>query len=348
MNHKDYGWNAFFESEWNRKASNGMFPARIIADYGQLLRAVSDQGEILVQRPVNKDFTQQIAVGDWVALEHTEPDALRICFVMNRKTKFSRAAAGIEVKEQIVAANVDTVFLVQSLNRDFNMKRLERYLIATWESGATPVVVLTKADLCEDISEKMAKVYETAPGVEVYSISSVTGEGIDQIKQYLAPGKTVALLGSSGVGKSTLINTLAGEELLKTQTIREDDSKGRHTTTHRELVLLPDGGLVLDTPGMRTLSLWEADEGMDALFGDIEKLIESCRFNDCTHGNEPGCAIREALRKGSLQKNRWESWQKLQKEIAHLEAKKDGKLRQQEKQWGKKIAKFQKEFYSGR
>jgi ribosome biogenesis GTPase len=172
--------------------------------------------------------------------------------VLTRKTKFSRAAAGIEVKEQIVAANVDTVFLTQSLNRDFNMKRLERYLIAAWESGAVPVVVLTKADCCENVADKISAVYVTAPGVEVYAISCVTGEGIEELKKYFMKETTVALLGSSGVGKSTLVNTLAGKELLKTQEIRNDD-RGKHTTTHRELLLLPEGGLVLDTPGMRSL-----------------------------------------------------------------------------------------------
>jgi ribosome biogenesis GTPase len=191
-------------------------------------------------------------------------------------------------------------------------------------------------------------VYGTAPGVEVYAVSSVTGQGLEEIYKYLQPGKTVALLGSSGVGKSTLLNTLAGEELLKTQSIREDDSKGRHTTTHRELVLLPGGGLILDTPGMRTLSLWDSDTGMDIMFGDIEELILKCRFYDCKHLNEPGCAVMEALETEKLEKKRWESWLKLQKEVAHLEAKKEGKLRLQEKQWGRQIAKLQKEHSKGR
>ena len=247
--------------------------------------------------------------------------------------------------EQIIAANVDTVFIIQSLNRNFNMRRLERYLIAAWESGAMPVIVLTKADCCDDVADKVAIVNNTAPGVEVHAISNVTGEGIDEIRKYFARGKTIALLGSSGVGKSTLVNTLMGEELLKTQAIREDDSRGRHTTTHRELVLLPDGGLILDTPGMRSLSLWEADSGMEIMFGDVEELVRLCRFHDCKHQNEPGCAVRESLNTGKLEINRWESWLKLQKELAHLEARKEGKQRLMEKQWGRQIAKFQKEFY---
>lgn len=349
MSINEYGWNEYFENQWNEKFKEGLFPGRIIADYGQILRVACEHGEICVNRPVQKtggDF--HMAVGDWIALESTDGISTCIRYVLQRRTKFSRTAAGIELKEQIVASNVDTVFLIQSLNRDFNMRRLERYLIAAWESGAEPVIVLTKTDYCSDVSVKMATVYATAPGVEVHAVSSVTGEGIDEIKKYFQPGKTIALLGSSGVGKSTLVNVLAGEELLKTQEIREDDSRGRHTTTHRELVLLPGGGLILDTPGMRTLSLWEAETGMEVMFGDIEQLVKSCRFHDCSHGNEPGCAVKEALETGYLDAVRWENWLKLQKELAHLEAKKEGKLRLQQKQWGKQIAKLQKQYYKGR
>ncbi|MDF2988044.1 MAG: ribosome small subunit-dependent GTPase [Eubacterium sp.] len=349
MNINEYGWNEFFLNEWNKKNAVGMLPGRIVADFGQQLRVVTEAGELLVNRPVQKgDSLMQLAVGDWAGVEVIPGADIFIRFVLPRKTKFSRAAAGIEVKEQVVAANADTVFLIQSLNKDFNMKRLERYMIAAWDSGAVPVIVLTKADCCEDVADKLSMVYGTAPGVEVYAISSVTRQGIDEIRKYLQPGRTVALLGSSGVGKSTLVNTLAGEELLKTQSIREDDSRGRHTTTHRELVLMPGGGMILDTPGMRTLSIWESETGMDIMFGDVEELVKHCRFHDCKHQNEPGCAVRAALESGKLEQKRWDSWLKLQKEIAHLEAKKEGKLRQQEKQWGRQISKFQKEIYKGR
>lgn len=344
----EYGWNKNLEQEMlNINLKNGV-PGRIIADYGQNLRIITEVGEILVERSGNsRTETLQIAVGDWVLLERNDGYNASVKYVLTRKTKFSRAAAGTETKEQIVAANVDTVFLIQSLNKDFNMRRLERYLIATWESGAMPVIVLTKADLCEDLPDKMAKVYATAPGVEVHSVSCVSGEGIETLKKYFGPGKSIALLGSSGVGKSTLVNTLAGEELLKTQAIREDDSKGRHTTTHRELVLLPEGGLILDTPGMRSLALWEADTGMEIMFGDVEELVKVCRFNDCKHGNEPGCAVREALETGKLETKRWDSWVKLQKELAYIEAKKDGKQRSLDKQLWKQISKEQKEIRKG-
>lgn len=350
MTINDYGWDEHFEREWRENLTEGMIPGRIIADYGQMLRVVCDLGEILVNRPLKKlDDVMQMAVGDWVALENSDDTrSIHIRLVLPRKTKFSRAAAGIEVKEQIVAANVDTVFLIQSLNRDFNMKRMERYLIAAWESGAVPVVVLTKTDCCENVIDRVTTVYGTFPGVEVCAISCVTGEGISDIKKYIIPGKTVALLGSSGVGKSTLVNTLVGKELLKTQEIREGDSRGRHTTTHRELLLLSEGGMIMDTPGMRSLSLWEADTGMETMFGDIEDLTRQCRFYDCNHQNEPGCAVMEAINSGKLERRRWDSWLKLQKELVHLEAKKEGKVRFLEKQRGKQIAKLQKELYKGK
>jgi ribosome biogenesis GTPase len=340
MNIKDYGWNEFFEKEWSKYSNEGLFPGRIIADYGQIIRVVTENGELQVSRPVAKhEEGMLMAVGDWVVLQYSrETGAHHIRFVLTRKTKFSRTAAGIELKEQIVAANVDIVFLIQSLNRDFNMRRLERYMITAWESGAMPVVVLTKADCCDKVEDKVSIVYATVPGVDVHAISCLTGEGIPEIRKYLAPGKTIALLGSSGVGKSTLLNYLAGRELLKTGEVREEDDRGRHTTTHRELFLLPEGGLILDTPGMRSLSLWEADAGMEAMFGDIEELVTRCRFFDCQHKREPGCAIRAALNNGTLERRRWESWSKLQKEMVNFEHRKEMKQKLKEKQWMKQMS----------
>jgi len=345
---KDYGWDDYFENQWIKKAPKNMNPARVIADYGQKLRVISPKGEMLVNRPLGKhEYEMQVAVGDWLALEagHERQESI-ISFVLDRKSKFSRAAAGREVKEQIVAANVDTVFLIQSLNKDFNIRRLERYMIAAWDSGAMPIVVLTKSDLCDNLAEKISIVSTTCPGVDIHVISCVTGEGIDEIKKYFSPGKTVALLGSSGVGKSTLVNTLAGKELLQTKEIREGDDRGRHTTTHRELFLLPDGGLIVDTPGMRTLALWEADTGIDIVFGDIEELAKQCRFHDCRHNKEPGCAVKEALRSGKLEYKRWQSWLKLQKELAHIEAKKEVKEQLIEKRWSRQVKKNHNSKYS--
>ncbi len=334
MNIKDYGWNEYFENEFKKLSIEGLLPGRIIADYGQIIRVITEDGELQLNRPISKDQERlQMAVGDWVALQYSKDTrAHHISYVLTRKTKFSRAAAGLELKEQIVAANVDIIFLIQSLNKDFNMKRLERYMITAWESGAMPVVVLTKADCCDNVEDKISMVYSTVPGVAVHAISCLTGEGITEVYKYLSPGKTVALLGSSGVGKSTLLNYLAGNELLKTGEIREYDDRGRHTTTHRELFLLPEGGLILDTPGMRSLSLWEADAGMEAMFGDIETLVTQCHFFDCQHVKEPGCAVRKALNNGTLEKRRWESWSKLQKEIINFEQRKEVKQKLKEKQ----------------
>jgi ribosome biogenesis GTPase len=343
---KDYGFNAFYEkawlklyeSEWHMDSPS--MPARIISDYGQKVRVITPFGEKLANRPAHgQEMVQMLAAGDWLSVHLINNDSeASIEHILPRMTKFSRAAAGVAVKEQIVAANVDTIFLIQSLNKDFNMRRLERYLIAAWESGAVPVIVLTKSDLCDDVDARIQKVEETAPGVEIHAVSNLTGSGIESLRKYVSTGKTIALLGSSGVGKSTLVNTLTGSQVLRTQEIREDDSKGRHTTTHRELVLLPGGGLILDTPGMRTLSLWEAEEGMEKMFGDIESIIKTCRFNDCKHEREPGCAVRDALRKGTIDMPKWQSWLKLQKEIRHLEAKKDNKIRAIEKLGVKKVS----------
>jgi ribosome biogenesis GTPase / thiamine phosphate phosphatase len=345
----DYGWNEYFEKEWQQYAASVAVPGRVIADYGQKQRVVFENGETMAEWIGKRGMEEQKpVVGDWVALEYDCTGGSAIMrSVLTRKTKFSRAAAGREVREQVLAANVDIFFLMQSLNRDFNVRRMERYLIATWESGAIPVIVLTKADCCHDTAEKTALIVQAAPGVDIHVVSAVTGQGIDGLRLYFRHGNTIALLGSSGVGKSTLINVLAGQELLPTQEIRVNDHRGRHTTTHRELFLLQGGGLVMDTPGMRELLLWETETGITEVFGDVEELAASCRFADCSHGNEPGCAVREALAAGRLQQQRWESWQKLQKEFAYLKAKKDGQVRLREKQWGKHIAKMVKEIKNG-
>jgi ribosome biogenesis GTPase len=311
--------------------------ARILMDFGKRLIVMSCAGEGWMERPVYSAQNPLLAVGDWVIVGPDTYEEGRVHFValLPRKTRFSRAAAGIEVKEQIVASNVDIAFLVQSLNHDFNPRRLERYLIATWESGAMPVVLLTKRDLCEEkvYQEKIRIVHEVAVGVDVYAVSATEGEGLEDIRHYFKPGVTVALLGSSGVGKSTLVNALMGEERLKTQDIRADDSKGKHTTTHRELVLLHGGGLILDTPGMRTLALWQAEEAIDQFFGDVSVLVSACRFANCSHLKEPGCAVQMALSSGELSMAHWQSWLKLQKEQrmidrkirmkAHMESKKN-------------------------
>jgi len=263
------------------------------------------------------------AVGDWVlAEEHGERSTIH--FVFERRSKFSRKTAGKKTEEQIVAANVDTVFLVSSLNRELNARRIERYLTLAWESGARPIVVLNKSDLCDNIAELREKAEEAAMGVRTIVASTVSGDGIAELREIVRTGGTTALLGSSGVGKSSLINAILGREIQVTNETREGDDKGRHTTTSRQLIVVPGGGVLLDTPGMRELQLWDASEGISRAFADVEELAQGCKFRDCTHKNEPGCAVRAAM-----DEERLANYHKLQREEEFLESKQDDALRAQ-------------------
>lgn len=253
------------------------------------------------------------AVGDYVTAQWSaDAGNAVITGLYPRKSCFIRKAAGTGKQEQVVAANIDTAFICMSLNNNFNIRRLERYLSVTYSSGATPVVVLTKSDLCADAARLISEVQDAAPGVDVLAISSLEGN-YEAVMRYILPGKTVAFIGSSGVGKSTLINKLTGKDSMATHAIGNDD-KGRHTTTHRELLALPNGAFVIDTPGMRELGMWDSDGGIDTAFRDIEELSRQCRFSNCTHTSEPGCAVQRALEDGSLDAARWESYRKLKTE----------------------------------
>ncbi|HET6853889.1 MAG TPA: ribosome small subunit-dependent GTPase A [Pyrinomonadaceae bacterium] len=337
-----FGWGEFFEANFKTYAAGGYTCGRVALEHKNLFRVYTQHGEVLAElsgklrhEAVNRSDLP--AVGDWVVIRPT-PQGGRVMIhaVLPRRTSFVRKIAGSRTEEQIVGTNIDTVFLLTSLNQDFSLRRIERYLIVAWESGAMPVVLLSKSDLCDGVAERINEVQAVARGVPVHAISVVTGDGLDDIGQYFKCGHTVALLGSSGVGKSTLINHLAGDDHLKVQTVREHDDRGRHTTTHRELILLPGGGLVLDTPGMRELQLWDGDESLQLVFDDIEALAGKCFFSDCRHQDEPRCAVREALGAGTIDAGRYESYEKLQKELKYLARKRD-KLSEivEKKKWKK-------------
>lgn len=292
--------------------------ARVIAQEKGRYRIITESGEQSAEvsgkfRYQNATASAYPVVGDFVMTTHHGDDTAVIHTVLARKSIFIRRAAGTGKTEQAVAANVDTLFLCMALNHDFNLRRLERYLSIAWDSGATPVVVLTKADLCNDLDTKLLETEQVALGADIVVTSSMEDDGIKKVLPYLGSGQTVALIGSSGIGKSTLINRLLGEERIATNGLRNDD-KGRHTTTHRELMRLPQGGIVIDTPGMRELGIWDSGEGISTTFIDIETLSLQCKFNNCTHHSEPGCAVIRAMKDGTLSEARYASYCKLSAE----------------------------------
>ena len=325
-----YGWSDTLQHDFQPHADHGLVPARVIVQQRNHYRLATDAGEI--EGRISGRFAHEAldggypVTGDWVAVE-LKGDAAVIAAILPRTTAFTRMAAGTAKAMQVVAANVDMALLAASLNADLNPRRLERYLATALESGARPVFLLTKADACDDVEGLTAQVEAIAAGAPVLAVSVRTGQGLAELGDLLAPGRTAVLLGSSGVGKSTLVNALAGAERMATREIREDDAHGRHTTTHRELILLPSGALILDTPGMRELALWDAEAGVAAAFAvitaEVEAIARGCRFRDCAHAAEPGCAVRAALADGTLDAERWRSFGKLRGELAHEVRKED-------------------------
>ncbi|MEW8971680.1 MAG: ribosome small subunit-dependent GTPase A [Mesobacillus sp.] len=332
-------------SLFNENYPDGLKLGRVALEHKHSYRVWLDEGEYLCTLAGKLTFEANgredlPAVGDWVAVQASPGEKRGIIKgILPRKSKFSRKAAGQVTEEQIVAANVDTVFIVNSLNDDLNLRRIERYLLLAWESGSNPVIILSKADLATDLQAKLDQVSSVALGVPVIAVSVLEGTGIEELQTYLAPGKTIALIGSSGVGKSSLVNYFTGFEKQLVQEIRESDDKGKHTTTHRELVLLPGGAILIDTPGMREIQLWTSEDGITESFADIEEYADACKFRDCSHKNEPGCAVVSAIQEGLLEESRLASYKKLQKELAYIDRKLDKKAQAEEKKHWKNISK---------
>jgi len=324
------GWTDALQAAFAPHAADRLVPARVSVAYGATFRVVTEDGEHLADSTGKMRHEAQgrrdlPAVGDWVAVKPATAAGGRatIQAILPRKSVFSRKAAGTDTTEQILATNVDTAFLMTAFDQDLNLRRIERYLAMTWESGATPVILINKTDLSEEVDALTAGVGGIALGVPVLAISAKHSRGLDALTPYLIPGQTLVVLGSSGVGKSTLINRLVGNERLATQEVRDSDHRGKHTTTHRELIVLPGGALLIDTPGMRELQLWSADAGVAETFDDISAIASGCFFANCQHDREPRCAVKQAVEDGRLPAERLASLHKLRAEQEALTARQD-------------------------
>jgi ribosome biogenesis GTPase / thiamine phosphate phosphatase len=347
------GWNSYFEAEWNAKEHGMGRPARVLAQHRELWQVAGEfgvgqagvLGKLRLAAEAGGDWP---AVGDWVCLEGEGSGEAAIREVLPRWSRIARKSAGKKSKLQVLAANCDSVFLMMGLDGDFNLRRLERYLALAWKSRARPVVVLNKRDICAEPDVRVRQVEQSAPGVTICTICATSGIGLDALRPYIRTGQTVALLGSSGVGKSTLVNHFLGEEHQAVQGVRECDSRGRHTTTARQLFFLSTGAMMIDTPGLRELHLWDAQEGLQQVFSDVAERAKNCRFRNCSHSGEPGCAVQDAVDRGKMDESRLVNHRKLQREQAFLSRKMDADAQQKERQRIRKLSRAVRQFYEQR